>query len=310
MADLLRSALAGEKFAIAKLISFFESTRPDDVEECLRFDRELSELSARQGLLVGLTGAPGAGKSTLIQHLVDALLKLRTDWRIAIVAVDPSSPVSGGALLGDRTRVNFAAHEQTYFRSQASDLDLGGIGRNTFRVCRILRRLFDLVLVESVGVGQSEIEIARLADVTLLTLQPFSGDHIQFMKSGIMEIPQAFVLTKCDAEDLAKRSLYQLQSSIDFLQKIDNNNKAPTIFQTSSVRQTGFTELAEFILSCKPLDQKGELEREAYFLRKEIRYYYGEFGLKRLAHILEASAGKSFEERRKLLLDKLAEQQK
>ncbi len=309
MADLLHEALAGEKFAIAKLISYFESVRARDLEECLRIDRDLALHSTKHGLLVGLTGAPGAGKSTLIQHLVDALLRLRKDWRFAIVAVDPSSPVSGGSLLGDRTRVNFAAHERTYFRSQASDLDLGGIGRNTFRVCRLLRRLFDLVLIESVGVGQSEIEIARLADVTLLALQPFSGDHIQFMKSGIMEIPQAFVITKCDAEDLAKRSLYQLQSSIDFLQKVDKDNKPPAIFQTSSVRQTGFSELAEFILSCRPLDQAGELDREAYFLRKEIRYYYGEFGLKRLAQNLETTAGKGFEERRKILLDTLAQQQ-
>lgn len=309
MADLLREAIAGEKFAIAKLISFFESVRARDVDECLRVDHSLSQQTNKQGLLVGLTGAPGAGKSTLIQHLVDSLLEKRTDWRIAIVAVDPSSPVSGGSLLGDRTRVNFAAHERTYFRSQASDLDLGGIGRNTFRVCRLLRRLFDLVLVESVGVGQSEIEIARLADVTLLALQPFSGDHIQFMKSGIMEIPQAFVITKCDAEDLAKRSLYQLQSSLDFLQKVDKDNKPPAIFQTSSVRQSGFAELAEFILSCKPLDQAGELDREAYFLRKEIRYYYGEFGLKRLAHNLDATAGKGFEERRQILLNNLESQQ-
>ncbi|GAB4439081.1 MAG: protein kinase [Turneriella sp.] len=308
MADLLHEAIDGEKFAIAKLISFFESVRARDADECVRIDYSLSQQANKQGLLVGLTGAPGAGKSTLIQHLVDALLEKRTDWRIAIVAVDPSSPVSGGSLLGDRTRVNFTAHERTYFRSQASDLDLGGIGRNTFRVCRLLRRLFDLVLVESVGVGQSEIEIARLADVTLLALQPFSGDHIQFMKSGIMEIPQAFVITKCDAEDLAKRSLYQLQSSLDFLQKVDKDKKPPAIFQTSSVRQSGFAELAEFILSCKPLDQAGELDREAYFLRKEIRYYYGEFGLKRLAHNLDATAGKGFEERRQILLNSLESQ--
>lgn len=308
-ADLLQEALAGEKFAIAKLISFFESARARDLAQCLSVDRELAQLSTKQGLLVGLTGAPGAGKSTLIQHLVDSLLTKRTDYRIAIVAVDPSSPVSGGSLLGDRTRVNFAAHERTYFRSQASDLDLGGIGRNTFRVCRLLRRLFDLVLVESVGVGQSEIEIARLADVTLLALQPFSGDHIQFMKSGIMEIPQAFVITKCDAEDLAQRSLYQLQSSLDFLQKIDKDNKPPAIFQTSSVRQAGFSELADFILSCNPLDKGGELEREAYFLRKEIRYYYGEFGLKRLTHEIDSTAGKSFEERRQILLKNLEMQQ-
>lgn len=307
MAELLDDALKGEKFAIAKLISRFESVHERDFAECQRIDAELARLSPKNALMVGLTGAPGAGKSTLIQHLVDALLAKRSDWHIAVVAVDPSSPVSGGSILGDRTRVQFAAHERTYFRSQASDLDLGGIGRNTFRVCRQLRRLFDLVLIESVGVGQSEIEIARLADVTLLALQPFSGDQIQFMKSGIMEIPQAFVITKCDAEDLARRSLYQLQASLDFIQKVDKQKNPPAIFQTSSVKKTGFAELADFLLACAPLDAQGELERENYFLRKEIRYYYGEVGLKRLAKKIEESAGSAFEERRLLLLKNLEE---
>ena len=185
-------------------------------------------------------------------------------------------------------------------------LDLGGIGRNTFRVCRLLRRLFDLVLVESVGVGQSEIEIARLADVTLLALQPFSGDHIQFMKSGIMEIPQAFVITKCDAEDLAQKSLYQLQSSLDFMQRIDAKTKPPAIFQTSSVRQSGFDALAAFVAAAQRLDSAGEVSREDYFLKKEIRHYYGEFGLRALATYLQAAAG-SFEKRRLDLLEKLAQ---
>lgn len=302
MNELLRASLDGDKFAIAKLISLFESVRAADQEKCIEIEAELEAERAGKGLLVGLTGAPGAGKSTLIQHLVDALLQKQPTWRIAVVAVDPSSPVSGGSLLGDRTRVNFGANERTYFRSQASDLDLGGIGRNTFRVCRLLRRLFDLVLIESVGVGQSEIEIARLADITLLALQPFSGDHIQFMKSGIMEIPQAFVITKCDAEDLAKRSLYQLQSSLDFLQKVDATSEPPSVFQTSSVRKTGFSELAEFIAAAAPLNAAAETEREDYFLRKEIRYYWGEYGLKKIGHEIQATAGDGFERRRRTLL--------
>jgi LAO/AO transport system kinase len=310
MPELMTKALAGDKFSVAKLISFFESVRPADIAECVRLDAEISRAAKKSGLLVGLTGAPGAGKSTLIQHLVDALLIKRPVWRIAVVAVDPSSPISGGSILGDRTRVNFGDDERTYFRSQASDLDLGGIGRNTFRVCRVLRRIFDLVLVESVGVGQSEIEIARLADTTLLALQPFSGDHIQFMKSGIMEIPQGFVITKCDAEDLAQKSLYQLQSSLDFMQRIDgafgtdSKTRPPAIFQTSSIRKSGFTELAEFVATAEPLTPSGEKDREDYFLKKEIRYYYGEFGLKAMSGFLEKSTG-GFEERRAELLRRL-----
>lgn len=304
--ELIGKALAGDKFSIAKLVSFFESAKSADHVTCVELDGSISD--ERRGVIVGLTGAPGAGKSTLIQHLVDALLVQRPEWRIAVVAVDPSSPVSGGALLGDRTRVNFFDHERTYFRSQASDLDLGGIGRNTFRVCRLLRRLFDLVLVESVGVGQSEIEIARLADLTLLALQPFSGDHIQFMKSGIMEIPQAFVITKCDAEDLAQKSLYQLQASLDFMQRIDAKTKPPEIFQTSSVRKSGFDTLAGFVGEAKRLDTHGEAAREDYFLKKEVRYYYGEYGIRKMAVDIQKSAMAGFEKRRLALLEKLARQ--
>lgn len=305
MSELLAAARAGDKFSIAKLISYFESARPDDQQACVGLEQQLAEAARQRGLLVGLTGAPGAGKSTLIQHLVEALLKSRPQWCIAVVAVDPSSPVSGGSLLGDRTRVNFGDDERTYFRSQASDLDLGGIGRNTYRVCRVLRSLFDLVLIESVGVGQSEIEIARLADVTLLALQPFSGDHIQFMKSGIMEIPQAFVITKCDAEDLAKRSLYQLQSSLDFVQKVDGDLKPPQIFQTSSVRRAGFEELAAFVAASELLTKQGDADRETYFLRKEVRYYFGEYGIKALAGLASENETQGFEARRLQLTQKL-----
>jgi LAO/AO transport system kinase len=306
MSELIDRALTGDKFSIAKLVSYFESAKTADRELCVDLDKKMMAGTTPQGLIVGLTGAPGAGKSTLIQHLVDALLLQKPGWRIAVVAVDPSSPVSGGALLGDRTRVNFGENERTYFRSQASDLDLGGIGRNTFRVCRLLRRLFDLVMVESVGVGQSEIEIARLADVTLLALQPFSGDHIQFMKSGIMEVPQAFVITKCDAEDLAQKSLYQLQSSLDFMQRIDAKTKPPSIFQTSSVRKSGFDELARFVGEAVPLSASDELLREEYFLKKEIRYYYGEYGLKMISTQAEAAQVEGFEKRRLALLERLA----
>ncbi len=306
MSELIDKALMGDKFSIAKLVSYFESAKAADRETCVDLDQKIAAGATPQGLIVGLTGAPGAGKSTLIQHLVDELLVQKPAWRIAVVAVDPSSPVSGGALLGDRTRVNFGENERTYFRSQASDLDLGGIGRNTFRVCRLLRRLFDLVLVESVGVGQSEIEIARLADLTLLALQPFSGDHIQFMKSGIMEIPQAFVITKCDAEDLAQKSLYQLQSSLDFMQRIDAKTKPPSIFQTSSVRKSGFAGLAQFVGDATPLSGADELQREDYFLKKEIRYYYGEYGLKMISMKNENVQSAGFEHRRLELLERLA----
>jgi len=301
MLELIDKARAGDKFSIAKLVSFFESQKGEDEKKCITIDMEIHSGVAK-GLIVGLTGAPGAGKSTLIQHLVDALLARDSNCRVAIVAVDPSSPISGGSLLGDRTRVNFGANERAYFRSQASDLELGGIGRNTFRVCRLLRAFFDFVIVESVGVGQSEIEISQLADVTLLALQPFAGDQIQFMKSGIMEIPQAFVITKCDADDLAQKSKYQLEASLDFVQRVDRALAPPEIFQTSSVRKTGFEALAKFVATREKLSQSADITRENYFLKKEIRHYYGINGLRGESLSNENAL---FEERRLTLLARL-----
>ncbi|MBV6493977.1 MAG: hypothetical protein LDLANPLL_02001 [Turneriella sp.] len=304
MHKLLQNAFQGDKFSIAKLISLFESSNPTDTLECIELDNALPKKA--RGLLVGLTGAPGTGKSTLIQHLGNSLLTKKKEWRIAVVAVDPSSPISGGALLGDRTRVSFHDSERTYFRSQASDLDLGGIGRNTYRVCRFLRHFFDTVLVESVGVGQSEIEIARLSDITLLALQPFSGDQIQFMKSGVMEIPHAFVITKCDAEELAKKSYHQLRASLNFLGRVEASTEGiPPIFQTSSLSNSGFDELAEYLIHEKAKIAVDESAREEYFLKKELRYFFGEYGVKALTREIHNTFSVSFETRRKMLLDSL-----
>lgn len=304
MIELIANARVGDKFAIAKLVSLFESSRTVDQDACVAVENALAA-DGKCGRIVGLTGAPGAGKSTLIQHLVDALLDKESNWRFAIVAVDPSSPISGGAILGDRTRVNFGDNPRVYFRSQASDLDLGGIGRNTYRVCRLLQRFFDIVLVESVGVGQSEIEIARLADTTLLALQPFTGDQIQFMKSGIMEVPEAFVITKCDAEDLAQKSFHQLEASLHFMQRAEKREHKIQIFQTSSVLRTGFAALADFVRLAKPLSSFAAVERENYFLRKEIRYYFGEYGVKKIAALVAGDDERFFETKRLALLESL-----
>ena len=116
-----------------------------------------------------------------------------------MLAVDPSSQVSGGALLGDRTRMRFPPDERRlFFRSQASESDLGGLGPSTFQVCRLLTRLFDCVMIETVGIGQSEADIRHLADRVYLVLQPLGGDEVQFLKAGIIEVPHAFILNKCD----------------------------------------------------------------------------------------------------------------
>ena len=302
MTSLVERALSLDKFSIAKIISTIESSSADDSQDCVELERALMRAKNTLGRIIGITGAPGVGKSTLINALVNEILRRDRAISVAVVAVDPSSAVSKGSLLGDRTRVQFSDEARTYFRSQASDLDLGGIGKTTFRVCRLLATIFDIIVVESVGVGQSEIEIARLADLTLLALQPLSGDQIQFMKSGIMEIPQGFVITKCDAEELAQKSYHQLVASLEFSRVVDMNTKgnhvSHRIFMTSAMNQQGFSELAEFVLDTKLLLSAQAEAREAYFIEKEIRHEWGEWGLKAFRKTSHKNT-RSFEERRR-----------
>src|SRR6476619_4038619 len=162
--------------------------------------------------VVGFTGAPGVGKSTLL-GAVTATLTSDPARRIAIVAVDPSSSASGGALLGDRTRIQVPS-DRVFVRSQASQGMSGGLAPSTYPVVRALRRLFDLVLLETVGVGQSEDDVRHVADATYLLLQPMAGDALQHLKAGLMEAPDALVVTKCDAGEPARCTVAELEGAL------------------------------------------------------------------------------------------------
>lgn len=282
--QLIDQSLKLDKYPLAQLISVFE--REDQGAIQLR-SQIISELNSRRiprkGFVIGWTGAPGAGKSTLLAAVTQTLLDEYTSLSVAILAIDPSSHVSGGSLLGDRTRTKFSPSEKkVFFRSQASDLELGGLGRATYPVCSLLTYFFDIVFIETVGVGQSEIEIRRLADITALVLQPFAGDQIQFIKSGIMEIPQLFIISKCDEEKLAKRSYHQLQASLEFMSSLSYTGEAD-ISLTSAVTGMGMRELATKIhtLSTRSQIKTAEFtaKRDYYFLQKAVQKSYGEFGL-------------------------------
>ena len=207
--DLVARARAGQPAAVARLISWVEDDSP-----LLR--EVMAALAPHTGTahVVGLTGAPGVGKSTSTNALVGALRA--RGQRVAVLAVDPSSPFSGGALLGDRVRMgDHAVDPNVFIRSMASRGHLGGLAASTPQAIRVLDAAgFDTVLVETVGVGQSEVEIAGLADTTVILLAPGMGDGIQAAKAGILEVGDLYVVNKADREgaDLVRRDLRNMLS--------------------------------------------------------------------------------------------------
>jgi LAO/AO transport system kinase len=209
-------------------------TRTDDVAALLR------EVAAGEprGHVVGVTGPPGAGKSSLLSALVRAWRG--ADRSVAVLAVDPSSKRSGGALLGDRARIEFdPADTAVLIRSTAAGGRLGGLAPATRAAAQALSAAFDVVVIETVGVGQSETEVAEVADTVAVIVQPGSGDALQFIKAGIMEVPDVLVVTKADLGDVALRARRDLNAALRSLGERDT----PVLAVSSVAPTEGIDEL-------------------------------------------------------------------
>jgi LAO/AO transport system kinase len=206
--DLTERLLSGDRVALARAISWIEDEEPGAAAV-------LDTCFARAGnaCRIGITGPPGAGKSTLVTRL--ALEYRRRGRTVGIVAVDPTSPFSGGALLGDRVRMHeLSGDPGVFIRSMATRGSMGGLAVHTAQVCDVLDAAgFELVLIETVGVGQSELEVAETADTTAVVLVPESGDGVQAMKAGLMEIADVFVINKSDREG-ADRAVQAIRAAL------------------------------------------------------------------------------------------------
>jgi LAO/AO transport system kinase len=277
---------AHDRRAIARLISLVEDGAP----EASAVLREVYPLTGHAST-VGITGAPGSGKSTLIDGLVKRMRAI--DLSVGVIACDPTSPFSGGALLGDRVRMQeHALDEKVFIRSMATRGHLGGLALAAPEAMRVLEAAgADFVIVETVGVGQSEVEVARQADTTIVVLAPGMGDAVQAAKAGILEVADVFCVNKSDKEGTRAvardlRGMLELGHGRDV-------DWTPPIVVTSAVTDAGLDALWEAVrLHETHLRADGRLEvRRRERLSFEIREIVGE----RMKAALEQAAGDAFE---------------
>lgn len=236
--SLLSRLLAGDRRALARAISAVENGTPAAASVAAGISSRLGRAH-----VVGITGAPGAGKSTLINALLGELIA--RDRTIAVVAVDPSSPITGGAVLGDRVRMGeHGAHERVFIRSLASRGHAGGVSKTTAAIVDVLDAAgFDLVIVETVGAGQSEVRIVEIADTRIVVCPPGLGDDVQAIKAGILEIAELLVVSKADAPG-AERTVQELK---DMLRLRRGARAQVPVLATSAARGEGMVALADAI---------------------------------------------------------------
>ena len=268
--DLISQIIAGDTRSASRLIRLID-------EENLQARGALKQLFAHAGgaLVIGITGPPGAGKSTLTDCLIEQARD--ADLSVGVLAVDPSSPISGGAILGDRIRMNrFALDKAVFVRSLASRGHFGGITPATRGAIRVMDAMGkDVIFVETVGVGQDEVDIARLAHTTIVVAVPGLGDDVQAMKAGILEVADLFVVNKADHPDADKTAEYLK----NIFRRAPEGVWLPPIIKTQALHYRGIDEVWEAIQQHRDYREPGSEQYRAQHLancRRELRSFLKE----------------------------------
>lgn len=276
----------GGKPAVAAALAALERD-PESADSLSLLDAAYAVPSAH---VIGLTGPPGVGKSTLAGALIRFYRK--AGRRVAVIAVDPSSRRSGGALLGDRTRLAHDAEDDGIFvRSMAARDRLGGLAELTVAAMVLLRALYDIVLLETVGVGQSETDVADCADTVVFCVQPGAGDSLQFMKAGIVEIPHLVVVTKSDMGEAAARARADVEGALELA---DGDGTPVEVLALSAARGEGLDELQLEIdrrwtwLSAEERLLRLRQDQAQRWLVEGLRQRFGRRGLERAGEIVLA----------------------
>jgi LAO/AO transport system kinase len=256
--DLLTELKKGKRGAIAKTISIIEN----DEVQARKIIKKIFKDSGNS-IVIGITGPAGAGKSSLINKTSVALKKL--GLKAAVLAVDPTSHVTGGAILGDRVRMTESTDSGTYIRSVASRGSTGAISRSIRNSVRVLEYAgFNPIIIESVGAGQTEVEIANIADITVVVFNPHTGDSIQTIKAGITEIGDIYLVNKSDLDGAS-----QLFDSVK--EFIGMTEKNPIILQTSVTKNKGIDELAKKLKELMHAKKKSKKDLDKHRLEVELK---------------------------------------
>ena len=253
MSQLVSGILKGDKRSISRAISIVDNNEPESVKIIHEIFKK-----TKNARTIGFTGSAGSGKSTLIGRLAAEFHSL--GYKVAVIAVDPTSPITGGALLGDRIRM-MSISDEIYVRSLASRGAEGGISRSLRNVVRILDAAgYNLILIESVGAGQLEIEISKAVNITVVTFNPQTGDSIQAIKAGLTEIGDIYVVNKSDLEGAT--ILFNIISDL-----VGNNKKL--VFKCSAKMKKGIKEVTKSLVTL--LDDKTYQAREKSILENELK---------------------------------------